>query len=388
MIFEQEAKVYKNNAIQDAIDEAEASATQYNWHTETDTGAGAGTHITGIPKDDFLEAVSDDQSKGGFNVLINNIGMKIRNGLNAIASYGAYIILGDENGSRTEVHSDEISMVTEDDVVAVSFKSSVQSSEEIVSKPLTNSVSKNTTSSVTLSDLATAVSGSEFSVTYNERYYYNGSTDGAFMSGTVSFKFTKGTSQTKTHTYTENATGTSVTRTVTFVYDGTNSFTITNPSPYFTLDLVNLRYTSQNAPTPETTLNGLVNIGGAEITQPTLDTTTLTPYSSRCSIIDGGILRVGKWRFIQVNIQIEDVSLSANNTWAVLDGLSNDLPVTDGRDTSNNLAKMASLSACAQKNSGDISAYITGVGRIVVTTSDQPLVLNNVVMISGWYIAQ
>ena len=84
--------MYKNNAIQDAIDEAEASATQYNWHTETDTGAGAGTHITGIPKDDFLEAVSDDQSKGGFNVLINNIGMKIRNGLNAIASYGAYII--------------------------------------------------------------------------------------------------------------------------------------------------------------------------------------------------------------------------------------------------------------------------------------------------------
>jgi hypothetical protein len=141
-------------------------------------------------------------------------------------------------------------------------------------------------------------------------------------------------------------------------------------------------------PIPQTNFNGLFNLNGVNFEQPVLDTTTIVPYSNRCNIIDGGIWRFGKWRFVQINVQINDITLAANNTWGLLEGLANDLPVTNGRDTSNNLVKMANLSASAQRNAGDISAYINGNGRIVVATSDNALTVNNVVMISGFYIAE
>lgn len=85
MLFEKEVAAYKENAIKDALDDVERSATQYNWHTETDTGAGAGTHITGIPKEDFL----DDPTNGGGNLLADNVGLYIRDGLDVLAEFGA-----------------------------------------------------------------------------------------------------------------------------------------------------------------------------------------------------------------------------------------------------------------------------------------------------------
>lgn len=384
MIFEQEAKVYKNNAIQNALDEVEASATQYNWHTETDTGAGAGTHITAIPKDDFLA----DPDNGGYNSLFDNIGMKIRNGLRTLASYGVSMVIGEDDGAKVEVDSDSVSMLTEDGVTAFSVESSMQTEAQEVTEELTNKISKNSTQTVTLSGLANVVNNTTVSLSFVYKYYNDGYAYGAFVSAIAGRNFTAGTASTITITYAEKASSTTVVRTITIAYNGADSFTITNPSPYFTLDLTKIKYTSQNAPIPQTQVNGLLSLNGVELTAPTLLTNVLSPYSGRCTIIDGGIVRIGKWRFVQVNVSIEDVSLSANNTWAILEGLANDLPATYGRDTGNNLAKRAALTASAQKNAGDISAYITDAGRIVVATSDYALTANDVVMISGWYLAE
>lgn len=382
------AEVY-NQALTIACENALAAlaaaqaVNQYTWHTETDTGAGAGTHNTAIPKDDFLA----DPANGGYNSLFDNIGMKVRNGLRTLARFGVSMIIGEDDGARVEVDSDTMRVLTEDGVEAFSVESSTQEEAHDVTKTLDNKVAKNSTQTITLSDLSTGVAGTTIKLAYSYRYYDQGYAYGAYNNVVASRNFTKGTASTYTGTYTENATGTSVTRTYTIAYDGVNSFTITNPSPYFTFDLTSVKFTSQSAPTPETNINGLFYLNGVNIEQPTLDTTTLTPYSSRCDIIDGGIWRFGKWRFVQINVQINDVTLSANNTWALLKGLANDLPTTNGRDTGNNLVKMANLSASAQKNAGDISAYINGNGRIVVATSDNALTVNDVVMISGFYIA-
>lgn len=360
------------------------AVNQYTWHTETDTGAGAGTHNTAIPKDDFLA----DPANGGYNSLFDNIGMKIRNGLRTLARFGLTMVIGEDDGARVEVDSDTIRGLTEDGAEAFSIETSAQESPQNVTKTLENKVPKNSTQTITLSDLSTGVAGTTIRLSYSYYYYYQGMAYGPAKGVSAVRNFTKGTAATYTGTYTENATGTSVTRTYTIEYDGVNSFTITNPSPYFTFDLTRVQFTSQNAPTPTTNFNGLFSINGVNFEQPVLDTTTIVPYSNRCNIIDGGIWRFGKWRFIQINVQINDITLGANNTWAILDGLANDLPATNGRDTSNNLVKMANLSASAQKNAGDISAYINGKGRIVVATSDQALTVNNVVMISGFYIAE
>lgn len=94
MIFEKEVAAYKENAIKDALDDVERAATQYNWHTETDTGAGAGTHITEKTQEDFL----DDPSNGGANLLADSGGIRVRDGLTDLASFGANgSVVGDPN---------------------------------------------------------------------------------------------------------------------------------------------------------------------------------------------------------------------------------------------------------------------------------------------------
>lgn len=108
---------------------------------------------------------------------------------------------------------------------------------------------------------------------------------------------------------------------------------------------------------------------------PTLVSTAFTPYSSRCTIAYGGQLKVGKWRFVQLNLSIS-TSLAANNTWALVEGL--DLPATNST---------TALSAIATKNYGNISAFITSAGRLAIATGGGALANGDTVLISGWYIA-
>ena len=107
---------------------------------------------------------------------------------------------------------------------------------------------------------------------------------------------------------------------------------------------------------------------------PTLVSTGLTPYSSRCTISSGGVLILGKWRFVQLVLNIS-ASLSANNTWGLLDGFS--LPATDS---------VVTLSAASPKNYGNISAYITNAGRLAIATGGGALANGDKVYINGWYL--
>lgn len=65
--------------------EAARSVNQYFWHTETDTGAGAGAHITEIPQEDFLA----DPTNGGGNLLAQSDGLRVRKGVEDLATFGA-----------------------------------------------------------------------------------------------------------------------------------------------------------------------------------------------------------------------------------------------------------------------------------------------------------
>lgn len=380
MIFEQEAKVYKDDAIRDALDDVLASATQYNWHTETDTGAGAGTHITAIPKDDFLA----DPDNGGYNSLFDNIGMKIRNGLRTLASYGVSMVIGGDDSARVEVDSDTIRAITEEGVEAFSVESSSQALAQFVTKQVSEIVQANSQSTLTFDNLTNAVSSQLVQLTCFYQYIPQGKTYSVGKEATADF--IKGTSSTEQITFTDYISGTATTVTITVAYDGANSFTVTNGSRYYA-SAKKIGYYEQNVPIPETKFNGLFKLNGVNFEQPTLDNTTLTPYSSRCNIRDGGIFRFGKWRFIQVNVEILS-SLGANNTWAIIDGLASDLPVTQGMLSDASMGYMTSLSACVRGNYGNISAFITNDGRIAIATAGQSLGYNSVVMISGMYIAQ
>ncbi len=358
-------------ACSDAMQALEVAqeVNQYTWHTETDTGAGAGTHITLIPQDQFLT----DPANGGFNLLANSLGIFIRDGLTVTAFYSSTTRIGENNGARVEIAPSELGMLTEDGVQAVSIKSSAQAEPQEVSKNLTISIAKNATDTAIVSYLSDATG--TFNLGYNYRFYDNGMAEGSYRSVKGSKSFTYGTAETKTITYTENA-GTSVIRTITIDYDGAEDFTITNPSPYFTFDLINVKYTTQSAPTPEMRVNGLFYLNGANVVEPTLDSTGLARIQSRCNITSGGVFKMGKWRFVQLQIQIV-TALSANNTWGLISGF--DLPAT---------GSVCALAAAVQKNYGNVSANISSSGNLVVQTAGAQLVNGDVLMITGWYIAQ
>lgn len=89
-------------SIKDLNDKA-TEASNYFWHTETDTGAGAGAHITEIPKEDFIEAVTEDPTSGGGNTLITSTGMAIRDGLTEVATFGTNKIELGKNSERAQI---------------------------------------------------------------------------------------------------------------------------------------------------------------------------------------------------------------------------------------------------------------------------------------------
>ena len=165
-VYNQALTIACENAIS-ALAAAQA-VNQYTWHTETDTGAGAGTHNTAIPKDDFLA----DPANGGYNSLFDNIGMMVRNGLRTLARFGVSTVIGEDNGARIEIDSDTVRGLTEDGAEAFSIETSAQESPQNVTKTLENKVPKNSTQTITLSDLSTGVAGTTINLSYSYGYYY------------------------------------------------------------------------------------------------------------------------------------------------------------------------------------------------------------------------
>lgn len=108
----------------------------------------------------------------------------------------------------------------------------------------------------------------------------------------------------------------------------------------------------------------------------TLSSSGLSAISNRVSIQNGGQVKLGKWRFVQLNLKLL-INLSANNYWGVLQGF--DTAVSD----------TVSLSAVIPaKNGGAISAYLTSTGNLALATDNATPSANDTVLITGWYIAQ
>lgn len=348
-------------ACSDAMQALEVAqeVNQYMWHTETDTGTGAGTHITAIPQEDF-EA---DPNNGGYNSLFDNIGMKIRKGLKALASYGLKTVIGDEAGTRVEIQNDAIEMLDENDVRAFRVKNGTQTQQVQVVKNASTFqfISDGTSGTYTLP--ATPVAGTPIIVTLTR--------EGANSNVTATFTFPYGTA------YDNTISG------MRIVYNGNLAITVTNVTGTG-LDILGgtVEYT-------QLTTNSVVEIPATMLIQdedftkflfnPQFSVDGLSPYNSRVEYdydgLDGGYIDIGKWRYVHLPMEL-NTTLSASNYYAIVSGFA----VPAG------LSGHAALSAFSPKNGGVYSAYINSYGRLCVVTGATRLVAEDVLVVSGWYL--
>lgn len=360
MIFEQESKIYKDNAIQKALEEVEAAATQYTWHTEADTGAWAGTHITLIPQDQFLA----DPANGGFNVLINSLGTYIRDGLTTTAFYGASTRVGGDDGSRVDIRSDSVAMYDNNNTLGFIVEAGTDTGDVQISEfaQAFVNIRKNQTATYTLNE--TPVNGTRITLEVDSY---------AFSGGFHRVSFTAGTSETKTETI-------SSTESVTFVYTAPNTIIITNN----TADII---YTGQFTYTAHKTnakvsIPASLDIQGTDFTKalfnPALISTGITSYSNRASLESGGYFDIGKWRYVDIQIDITASSLGTNNTWALLEGFA----------TPANYYAALSSARVTNGNTvgGAFQFYINGSGRLCVSTAGTALTQTAQLVVTGWYM--
>lgn len=349
------------------------AVNQYNWHTET--GNDPGTHITPVPKTDF-----ETDPTGIINAIITNIGMKIRSGLETLASYGAKTIIGDLYKAYVEITSTKISMIAEDGTPAI----------EITSAGSSQTIEDQVTLNITIND------GDSDSVNLN----LEGAGIGSHIEIYVEDTFSQQYQDTIEVILGTSSTGSGTNINFTYSYDAnTNDVTFENSNG----DAIKLLYINyfKKLVTPETNVYGefyawgrkgnqnncvLIDSGSINITgsinglsfnNPALLNSMLSPISSRCAITSGGIIKAGKWVFVQLELTIK-TTLSANNTWGLVSGFSTvGLPVTGSH---------TALAASVQKNYGNVSANIADSGNLVVQTSGATLVNNDVLLVSGWYI--
>lgn len=81
-----------------------ADTDQYFWHMET--GTDTGTHITEIPHDEFIARTAEDPTDGGPNLLARSGGIAVREGLQELAQFSDYIVLGKDDGSQSYLYAD------------------------------------------------------------------------------------------------------------------------------------------------------------------------------------------------------------------------------------------------------------------------------------------
>lgn len=368
-VYNQALTIACENAIS-ALAAAQA-VNQYTWHTETDTGAGAGTHITMIPQDEFL----DDPANGGFNVLINSLGTFIRDGLTVTAFYGASTNIGNALKPHIEITSTQMNFVTEDNNVVINIDSgtpqTIWTSTDI---DLTIQTEENYSINLEGAGIGKELNfyvRDSFSAQYEEDFTIElGTASAGDVSGDVLFSY---------------------------IYDGNTTLKITNENgsdiilkyvSYFKTTYLSQSYIQgelmmvNNSGQAGVWLTGSGTVdakgyylNGKNIFNPTLLSTDLVPLSGRCEVTNGGIAELGQLRFVQLVLTIK-ASLSANNTWGLLDGF--DIASTG----------VVALAMSVNKNYGNVSGQINASGRLVVQTGGQALATNDVLTVSGWYIAQ
>lgn len=113
-----------------------------------------------------------------------------------------------------------------------------------------------------------------------------------------------------------------------------------------------------------------------------ISTVKIEPFQSgtkdRCSISGNSfILCFGRWVFLQIYCTIGDVTLSANDTWAIVKNAP--VPYTS--------VCAIAASSPGKKNSA-LSGYINDSGNVCVNTDDVALVSGDHVAFTGWYLGR
>lgn len=158
---------------------------------------------------------------------INAEGMDIVKNDESIAFYGEFSRVGRDNRSRTITSPKGVSMYTDDNVLAFSIGSSVNTGSVSVNEWVNYYATLNTSSVLTVLGLSQGAVGGDIQLGVTASYYdYNSVPNRQKTETNESIYFSVGTSATETWTV-----GASNDYTITITYDGSTSFTITNDIP-------------------------------------------------------------------------------------------------------------------------------------------------------------
>lgn len=211
-----------SNALASASD-----AVQYFW-TDAD-----GVHVTQVPQDEYVQ----DPTSAGINILINSTnGMQVLDGLTVLAMYSLSELIGDPDGAHVEITSEGVTITSYEGSIALEVSASGGSSTVRVNKRVDERIDT-FPQTFTISDLASAVSGSSFNLWYWE----------------------SGTSLRGTATFTEGTSSSVQTNHCTIAYNGATGFTVTGSG---TISIMNVEYDA-SADVPLILMQGDANVEGS-----------------------------------------------------------------------------------------------------------------------------
>lgn len=345
--YSKETALYDTGTIAGDINEASKTASKY---------------ITAIDQSGIK--VHAENSVNSNYSQIDATGMTVYQNSNNVASFGSAIRLGAENGARTEIRDNTISMFAANGTKTFDVYTGSSAETVETTKTMTGfraAMLAGRTYTYTISDTPTTNTNILITVMYvNEtadplEYSFAADTSDAQEQSSLRVEYDKDT------------------KTISIKNNGSGKF-----------DIAIVEYTTSIVPSVMTVSNKF-HIQNIELSDLLLDpishltTSTLRAYQSRCNGISGGYLLIGKWCYINVGFYMRG-SFSANNYWGILDGF----PAPE-------LAQEVFPALIYQDSSGApkaASAYVNLSGRLVIVTGTTGLATDDNVNVSGWYIAQ
>lgn len=300
--------------------------------------------------------------------LVNADGLAVYKGSEAVAQFGQTARIGALNGSRVEVKNDVIAAYTSNGIMGFEVNSSGDQ-EEIYKIVSIQGVSGQHTYTHTLTDTLQSNTTSEINVYLSDGNTYN-------LTGFTN----SGSSQIKTSSP------------ITVTYNGNKTYTITNSNTSYKIEVIDIIYSYTTTPTTVTIPYNLT-LQDLSLTDMIFhpeyklyeSTSTLSTYQSRVAVVDGGYVRVGNWVYVNVLCDV-NTALSANNTWAVLDGFPNPISIIEPVfpcwfiDASDSYKRKGTLSAFMVSNDSE-------KGRLALITQGTALANNDSFQVNGWYLS-
>lgn len=181
-------------------------------------------YVTDMGDDGIIVHPENDTSN---YAKINAEGMDIVKNDESIAFYGEFSRVGRDNRSRTITSPKGVSMYTDDNVLAFSIGSSVNTGSVSVNEWVNYYATLNTSSTLTVPGLSQGAVGGDIQLGITASYYdYNSIPNRQMTETNENIYFEVGTSATETWTV-----GALNDYTITIAYDGSTSFTVTNDIP-------------------------------------------------------------------------------------------------------------------------------------------------------------